>query len=83
MAAQIEIGKTYFFQSVTHNYIGKVSAISPAWIETSECAYVAVTGPYKDFMAGRPADVERVANGTLIPVGALVVVMPYAHRVPG
>ena len=58
----IEVGKTYFFQSVTHNYVGKVSRISPAWIECSECAYIYITGPFKEFNKGKPAEHERVAD---------------------
>ena len=79
--ADIEVGKTYFFQTVTHNYVGMVEASSPAFVRCSELAAVFETGPYSDFFQGRPKICEPCAPG-LIPIGALTYVGDWPWPIP-
>lgn len=77
----IEIGKTYFFKTVTHHYLGRVVALSHAHATLEDASEVYETGPLADFYAGKVKMSERVPDGWMVPIGGACI-GPWSSKLP-
>lgn len=77
----IEVGKTYSFKTVTFYYIGTVTELFSTHARLKDCTEVFETGPNSSYYAGTIRAHERVPDGTLVPIGAGVIIMPWEHVV--
>jgi len=77
-----EIGRAYFFRTVTYHYVGKVVAKDGAWLKLEQASWVADSGRF----------MQAIKNGTLAevePVGVAYLnldtvtdFLPWNHELP-
>lgn len=75
----LEVGKTYSFETVTFYYIGTVEHLFPTHARINNAHKVFEQGPLDTYFKGQVLNKERIPDGTLVPLGAGVVIMPYDH----
>lgn len=78
----LEIGKTYSFKTMTFYYIGTVVQLFGQHAQLKDATEVYETGPNVNYYAGTIRAHERIPDGTLVPIGSGVVIMPWSHVVP-
>ena len=78
----MEIGKTYFFKTVTHHYLGTVVHVGITHVTLKDASEVYETGPLVDFYgSGKVKYCERVPDGWMVPLNGTCV-GPWAHDLP-
>jgi hypothetical protein len=83
MEALFELGKAYYFRTVTHHQTGRVKRIVGKFIELEEAAWVADSGRWHDaLMTGTLSEVEPFPHGVIINSDSLVDATPWMHDLP-
>lgn len=77
----VEIGKVYFFKTLTHHYLGRVTHVTHSHATLNDASEVYETGPLIDFYAGKVKLCERVPDGWQVPLGSTCV-GPWPHKLP-
>lgn len=79
-----EIGKSYFIQTVTHYYTGRLIQVLKDELVLEEASWIADTGRFKDFIQdGKFNEVEPYPAGKLfIGRGSLVQAFEWNHKLP-
>lgn len=81
----IEIGKSYFFRTVTYHSVGKVVAREGDWLRLEGASWVADSGRFMQAMAtGVLEEVEPVGNERVLYVNlaACADYIPWMHELP-
>lgn len=78
----MEIGKRYFFKTLSHFYLGEVVSLSPTHATLRNASEVYETGPLADFYGkGKVKACERVPDGWMVPLSSTCIA-PWAHELP-
>lgn len=72
VSSPFKLGVQYFIQTVTHFYVGTLVAVTPTDFVLENAAWVADTGRFNEFCAGKkPVELEPCGN-VVINRGAYV-----------
>ncbi|MCR4286932.1 MAG: hypothetical protein NUW09_02845 [Deltaproteobacteria bacterium] len=78
----VEIGKAYFFRTVTYHLVGRVVGVCGAWVELSEASWVADSGRFMNAIAdGTLIEVEPVGKA-FINLDTVTDFFPWTHPLP-
>jgi hypothetical protein len=79
----LPLGATVCVRTVTHTYVGLLSAIGDQFLTLDDAAWVADSRRWADFLADGPTDEAEIephpAGPTWVAVGAIVDVTPWRH----
>lgn len=73
----LKIGNRYSFKTMTFYYKGTVTALFPTHAVIANATEVFETGPNDDYYRGQTKHEEPIPDGTMVPYGGGVVIMPY------
>jgi len=84
----LEVGKSYFFRTITYHYVGKIESITDSDIKFSESCWIGWpeynAGFQHDQMlkTGKLSDVGPLPAGTIIRLDGIIEIAPWAHEIP-
>jgi hypothetical protein len=79
-----QIGKSYFFRTVTHHDVGRVVAVYPTEIVIEEASWIADDGRFHEALRdGKLNEVEPFPSGrVIIGRGSICDVAEWTHPLP-
>src|SRR3990167_4447110 len=79
----IEVGKAYFFRTVTMHITGRVVAVTDFDVKLEDAAWIADSGRfYQALTDGTLNEVEPYPHGTCIALGSVVDYSVWNHELP-
>ena len=77
----LAVGEKCFIRTVTLYYTGQVKKICGQFLTLSCAAWIADTGRFYDFLKdGKANEVEPFVDDVHIPLGSIVDVTPWRHK---
>ena len=77
------VGTNVFIRTVTMYYLGRIKKICGEWVTLEEASWIADTGRFNDFLkSGKANEVEPFVNEVHIPLGSLIDVTKFDHKLP-
>ena len=81
--APIEVGKAYFFRTVTHIELGQVESVYGDFVKLVKASWIADTGRYHDCLKyGTLNEVEPYPHYTVVNLSSLINFAPWDHELP-
>ena len=78
----VEVGKAYFFRTVTYHTIGKVVSVNGNFVKLSGASWIADSGRFMDAIKkGELNEVEPVGESN-INLDTVVDFFPWLHALP-
>ena len=79
-----EVGKAYYFRTVTYHSVGKIERVTDTDIVLSDASWVASAGRYQDcLLTGKVEDAEEIPGGRhVVMIGSIVDYDEWTHKLP-
>lgn len=79
----IEVGTSVFIRTVTLYYTGRVKKVCGQFLTLENAAWIPDTGRFYDFLKeGKANEVEPFQDDVHIPLGSLIDVTKWNHKLP-
>jgi hypothetical protein len=81
----LEVGRSYFFRTITFHYTGRIRGISENAITLCDAAWIADSGRFTNALtSGRFAEVEPYPDDMPVAImfSAIIDFVPWTHPLP-
>lgn len=77
------VGENIFIRAVTLYYLGKIKKVCGQFVTLEEASWIPDTGRFYDFLKeGKANEVEPFINDVHIPVGSIIDITKWTHKLP-
>jgi len=77
-----EVGKSYFFRTVTYHLVGKVKQIHGKFIELCDASWVADSGRFMNAIKEASLDEVEPVGTYFVNSDSIVDAFPWTHKLP-